>query len=339
MPDQAKHWTFRTGCGRGTALACVLALCAILTPTVQGQAAAETRDPRAWFFAQSFGDLPEELQEARDGGKLGLLLFFEQEGCPYCERMMKTVLNQAAVQDWYRERFVSIAIDINGDVEITDVDGVTLPMKVFAGHRLVKTTPTLLFIDLTGAEVHRRTKMVNSPEEFLLIGRYVAEGQYTDTPWRSFEQEQSDAATGAGGDMLPLATDLQAEGAAAAAAGATLLLTVTREGCPYCARLRREVLWPMIRSGDYAGRVRIREIMMEPDTTLRDFDGQDSTTAAVAARYAVSIAPTVLLLDGSGSSLHAPLVGVNNTEMYGEYLDRALAQATAQRGPESREEE
>ncbi len=94
--------------------------------------AAETRDPREFFFAQSFGDLPEELAEAREAGKLGLLLFFEQEGCPYCERMLKTILNQPEVQDWYRERFVSIAVDINGDVELRDVDGITLPSKVFA---------------------------------------------------------------------------------------------------------------------------------------------------------------------------------------------------------------
>ena len=98
-----------------------LALCLGTSSAVPAQDSTETRDPREFFFAQSFGDLPEELADAREAGKLGLLLFFEQEGCPYCERMLQTILNQRAVQDWFGERFVSIAVDINGDVEMTDV--------------------------------------------------------------------------------------------------------------------------------------------------------------------------------------------------------------------------
>jgi len=141
-------------------LPALLALCFGNLVPAQADPAMETRDPRAHFFAQSFGDLPEELEEARQAGKLGLLLFFEQEGCAYCDRMMKTILNQPAVQDWYRERFVSIAVDINGDVELRDVDGITLPSKVFAEHRRVKTTPTISFLDLNGAVVAVNTAIL-----------------------------------------------------------------------------------------------------------------------------------------------------------------------------------
>ena len=44
---------------------------------------AEVRDPREFFFHQTFGDLTEELQLAKTEGKKGILLFFEAEGCPY----------------------------------------------------------------------------------------------------------------------------------------------------------------------------------------------------------------------------------------------------------------
>jgi thioredoxin-related protein len=288
--------------------------------------AAETRDPREFFFAQTFGDLPEELEEARKAGKLGLLLFFEQDGCPYCERMLKTILNQPAVQEWYRERFVSIAVDINGDVELTDVDGITLPSKVFAQHRRVKTTPTLSFIDLSGAEVYRRATMVSGVGEIILMGQYIAEGRYTDTPWRDYAEEHPEVVNSA---TVQQVVDFRHEAAATREGGLTLLLAVTREGCGYCAQLRREFLAPMIRSGEYADKVRIREMMMEPDTAVTDFAGKVTSTAEIAARYGVGITPTVLLLDSAGNPLGPSIIGISNAEMYGFYLDKAIAQATA----------
>ena len=296
--------------------------------SAQSKAAAETRDPREFFFAQTFGDLPEELEDARRAGKLGLVLFFEQEGCPYCERMMKSILNQPAVQDWYRQRFVSLAVDISGDVELRDVDGVTLPSKIFAEHRLVKTTPTILFLDLSGAEVYRRVTMASGPEEFMLMGQYVADRRYVDTAWRDYAAEHPDVVNSA---TVPQVLDLREEGAAAASGGVTLLLAVTREGCSYCAKLRTEILSPMIRGGEYAQKLRIREMMMEPDEPVVDFDGSTTSTAEVAARYGVRITPTVLLLNADGRPLHSSIVGINNVDMYGYYLDQAIAEAAIAR--------
>jgi thioredoxin-related protein len=301
-----------------------LLLCFAATMLPQPVMAAETRDPREFFFTQSFGDLPEELAEAREAGKLGLLLFFEQEGCPYCERMLKTILNQPSVQDWYRERFVSISVDVNGDVELRDVDGITLPSKVFAQHRRVKTTPTISFIDLSGAEVYRRVTMVSGPGEFMMMGRYIAEGRYTDTAWRDYATEHPDVVNSA---TVQQVVDFREEAAAAAEMGVVLLLAVTREGCGYCAQLRRDFLAPMIRSGEYTDKVRIRELMMEPETAVRDFDGGVTTTAEIAARHGISITPTVLLLDSAGTRLRPPITGISNADMYGFYLDEAIAEA------------
>ena len=158
--------------------------------------APETRDPRDFFFAQTFGDIPEELEEAEKAGKIGLFLFYEQEGCAFCRRMMQSVLNQRRVQDWYGEHFMSIAIDIRGDVELRDVDGITLPSKVFAQHRRVKYTPVMAFLDLHGVEIFRKSGMIDDPEEFLLMGRYIAEGRYTDTPFRDYLAEVGHAESG-----------------------------------------------------------------------------------------------------------------------------------------------
>jgi thioredoxin-related protein len=151
---------------------------------------SDIRDPREFFFTQSFGDLPEELLTAKKQGKRGIFLFFEAEDCTYCKAMLKRVFNQKQVQDWYREHFLSIAVDIHGDVDIKDFDGITLPSKVFASHRRVSMTPVLSFIDLDGSEIYRHLGMVKSPEEFLLMGEYIADGHYLDTEFTVFAKKK-----------------------------------------------------------------------------------------------------------------------------------------------------
>jgi thioredoxin-related protein len=149
-------------------------------------AAPDSRNPREYFFTQTFGDLPEEMQIAVDDGKLGMLLFFEAEDCSFCRRMLKQVFNQRSVQDWYTERFVNIAVDVFGDVEIKDFDGITLPSKIFADQRRIFATPVVSFIDPNGIEIYRHFGMIQTPEEFLLLGEYIEGKHYYDTEFEVF---------------------------------------------------------------------------------------------------------------------------------------------------------
>jgi thioredoxin-related protein len=150
----------------------------------------DTRDPKEYFFTHSFGDLPDEMQSARDEGKIGMLLFFESEACPYCEHMRRKVFNQQSVQDWYGSRFVSIAVDIHGDVELKDFDGITLPSKIFSDQRRVFLTPVLSFIDLNGIEIYRHLGMIKTPQEFLTLGKYIEDKHYFDTEYKVFLKSQ-----------------------------------------------------------------------------------------------------------------------------------------------------
>ena len=70
----------------------------------------ELRDPDEFFFTQTFGDLREEAETARSEGKLGIMLFFEADACPYCQHMRQKVFSQREVQESYgsgRERLYS----------------------------------------------------------------------------------------------------------------------------------------------------------------------------------------------------------------------------------------
>ena len=149
-------------------------------------ASPDARSPREFFFTQTFGDLPEEMQIASDDGKLGMLLFFEAEDCGFCRRMLRDVFSERSVQDWYTERFVNIAVDVFGDVELKDFDGITLPSKIFADHRKIFATPVVSFLDLNGIEIYRHFGMIRTPEEFLLLGEYIEDEHYFDTEYEVF---------------------------------------------------------------------------------------------------------------------------------------------------------
>jgi thioredoxin-related protein len=163
----------------------LLALSILVTGVVLA-GEADTRDAREYFFEQTFGDLPEEMQAAGEQGKIGMLLFFEAEDCPYCQYMLRKIFNQKHVQDWYRERFVNIAVDIHGDVELKDFDGITLPSKVFSDHRRIFLTPVVSFLDLNGVEIYRHLGMTKTPEDFLLLGEYIEGEHYFDTEFKVF---------------------------------------------------------------------------------------------------------------------------------------------------------
>ena len=173
-----------------TTFTCLLMALVIFAASITFAATPATRNPREFFFTQTFGDLPEEMQVAVDDGKLGMLLFFEAEDCGYCRRMLKQVFNQRSVQEWYTERFVSIAVDVFGDVELKDFDGITLPSKIFADQRRIFATPVVSFIDPNGIEIYRHFGMIKTPEEFLLLGQYIEYKHYYDTEFEVFMRSQ-----------------------------------------------------------------------------------------------------------------------------------------------------
>ena len=103
-----------------------------------------------------------------------------------------------------------------------------------------------------------------------------------------------------------------------------ILLLVSQEDCPYCEILKREILEPMLIIGEYDGRVLIRELFIDSELPVRDFDGQTITPDELARRYRARLTPTVLFLDDRGRELTKPMIGINTVEFYGYYLDAAI---------------
>jgi thioredoxin-related protein len=155
----------------------------------------ETRDPEKFFFDTGFGDFSEELARAREEGKKGIMIMFEQDDCPFCQRMKATVLNQSEIQDYYRTNFLVFPVDIEGDLEVTDFAGKRTTQKDLALQEYrVRATPVFAFFDLDGKLVARYTGATKNAEEFRLLGQYVADGANASTNFPTYRREHQKGA-------------------------------------------------------------------------------------------------------------------------------------------------
>ena len=101
------------------------------------------------WFKESFLDLREDMAEARKANRR-VMLYFYQEGCPYCTKLLQDNFGQQAIADKTRKHFDVIAINIWGDREVTDMAARVAAEKAFARALRIQFTPTLLMLDERG---------------------------------------------------------------------------------------------------------------------------------------------------------------------------------------------
>lgn len=124
---------------------------------------------------------------------------------------------------------------------------------------------------------------------------------------------------------LQYADDLAASGAMASSTRTPIMLVFTKPGCPFCVRAKKDHLEPLNADPAYTGKILLREIETPNEQIpLRGFDGAMTTHAEFARRYDVHIVPTVILVDGRGTALTDPLVGLNDADFYNLYLEQAI---------------
>ncbi len=129
-----------------------------------------------WFLA-SFLDLAEDLQNAACQGKRGLILYFGQENCAYCEQLLQ--INWTQRQDivaYTQQYFAVVALDLWGSLTVTDFNGQRLTERKLAEQLRIQFTPSLIFYDLQARELFRLTGYY-PPYQFRAALDYVV-GQY-----------------------------------------------------------------------------------------------------------------------------------------------------------------
>jgi len=140
------------------------------------------------WFKQSFLDIQEDINEASESSKR-LMLYFYQDGCPYCAKLLKDNFGNTEISEKTQQYFDVVAINMWGDKETTDLDGQDSTEKQLAEKLRVQYTPTLLFFNEEGKVVSRLDGYY-APAKFNVVVDYVGNKQESKMTLQSYYQSQ-----------------------------------------------------------------------------------------------------------------------------------------------------
>jgi thioredoxin-related protein len=224
----------------------VLGLWAFLGLAATGAPAAEKAELRGTgqfeipgWFKNSFLDLREDVTEAAAGGKR-LLVYFGQEGCPYCAQLFNTNFSQPHIADYTRKHFDALAFDLWGNREVTDFSGSKMPEKELAARLKVRFTPTILFFNEKGETV-LRINGYYPPHQFMAALQYVAEKQEGRMAFRDYLAKQAPPAARGGLQTEPFFVKPPYD-LSKTADGKPVAVFFEQKDCAGCDALHREIL-------------------------------------------------------------------------------------------------
>lgn len=148
------------------------------------------------WFIETFLELGEDLADAAGRGK-GLMILYEQAGCPYCRELHRVNFAKPVLVDYLTTYFDVIQLDLWGAREVVDFDGDTLEERRLAAKWAVNFTPTTILIppenagktEISEVEAFRAPGYLK-PFHYLSALEYVGEGAWQDQPFQRFLQDK-----------------------------------------------------------------------------------------------------------------------------------------------------
>lgn len=153
-------------------------------PVFDDQPLTEPLELPDWFKL-SFLDLRDDLQEVRDAGKAGLIVYYGQKYCAYCKAFLEHDLKKKDIQTYLRKHFDIVGIDIHGFRDVTGMDGEVLSERAFSEKQQTDFTPALVFYDADGREA-LRLHGYYPPYRFRAAMEFVADKHYANESFRDY---------------------------------------------------------------------------------------------------------------------------------------------------------
>ena len=247
------------------------------------------------WFSESFLDFREDVAEARREGKR-VMIYFGQDGCPYCKALMTVNFRQPQIVEKTRRHFVAIALNLWGDREVTWIDGRRMTEKELGRALKVQFTPTLLFLDEQGA-VALRLNGYSPPESFRHALDYASARMEKQLPYTEYLAKQKPA--GASG-LTPQPFFVKGDVDLARARGAKPVLVVFEQaGCADCLEMHRE----SFRNAEVLRllqRFTVVQLDLRGERGVVAPDGARLSERRLARALNVVYTPTLLFLDAAG---------------------------------------
>ncbi|TCJ11599.1 thioredoxin [Parasulfuritortus cantonensis] len=257
------------------------------------------------WFKQSFNNLPEDLADTLAAGKQGLIVYFGQSHCPYCQAAMKDNLSKGDLVHYLRAHFDVVGLNTHSTEPITGMDGATMPINEFAIAQKAQLTPTLLFY-VEGRKLALKLVGYYPPYKMRAALEYVADGHYKTKSFAEY-LEQADPPPLFADEALnpdpiftppPYALDRSRF-----AANKPLLVIFEQPRCHACDVLHTEPLQnPLVRERLQAFEV-VQLNVWDDATPVLTPDGRRLTARKWAHDLELFYAPTLILFDEHGKEV------------------------------------
>jgi thioredoxin-related protein len=241
------------------------------------------------WFKQSFLEIADDVDEATEAGK-HVILFFQLNGCPYCDRMLEESFEAEGMTDYIREHFDAIAINVRGDREIAFNEEITVSEKQLSEILKVAATPAILFLDDNNKTVVR-VNGYRAPERFRLILEFVATKSYRTASLADYLDARLNKNVYQLRDN-PLFTEV---GDLSTVKG-PLMLIFEDGSCYDCDEFHDGILaHPQVR--EEIEPFTIVRLDADSNEKIIDLEGNETTPAELARKYEVFYRPGVLAFD------------------------------------------
>lgn len=137
------------------------------------------------WFKKSFFDLDDDLEEALNNGKKGLLVYVGLKRCSYCKAFMDNTLSQTDIEARVRKNFDAVGMDIFSNNEMRDPKGKKNIVRDFVTEEKAIYSPTMIFYGPKGEKV---LKIVGyyPPEKFRKVLDFLEGEHYRKETLYSF---------------------------------------------------------------------------------------------------------------------------------------------------------
>ncbi len=296
---------------------------------------AKSAEKPEWF-KESFLEFEEDVAEAAAEGRR-VMLYFYQDGCPYCARLIEENFADPAMRDYIIKHFDGITLNMWGDREVVSVSGQDFTEKTFARALKVQYTPTLVFLDEAG-KVALRLNGYYPPRDFRAALDYVVQKREREQSFADFRLARLDAGSGKliDQDFFLEQTNLQA---LLGDADRPLAVYFETADCAECSIMHERILTdgPTRKLVIQASNV---QFDLSSSTALTTPDGRRSTVREWATELGIAYTPSVVFFDAAGKEvmrIDAFLKTFHFQSVYDYVLEKAyLTQPQFQRYIEAR---
>ena len=254
----------------------------------------------AWF-KNSFLDIREDILEAAESGKR-VVLYFYQDGCPYCKKLLEDNFGQREITEFTREKFDVIAINMWGDREVVDVSGNDATEKKFSEDLKVMFTPTFLFLDEDG-KVVLRVNGYYPPDRFMAALNYVAAAKEKQMSFRDYyaarEPTKDSGKLHVQPEYLQPPYDLRAK---SRQSGKPLMVMFEQKQCLACDELHMDIM-QRDESKQQAARLDVVLLDMWSSARLITPGGKKTTARDWAKALDVKYGPSLVFFNDAGEEV------------------------------------